>query len=42
MPALLVRKQSSMLKRGLANPRFAVEFCEVRETRSPALRGGKK
>src|SRR6266508_3784804 len=39
MPALLVRKQSSMLKRGLANSRFAVEFCEAGETRSPAFKG---
>src|SRR6266498_2131197 len=39
MPALLVSKQSSMLKRGLANSRFAVEFCEAGETRSPAFKG---
>ena len=28
-----------MLKRGLANSRFAVEFCEAGETRSPACKG---
>ena len=28
-----------MLKRGLANSRFAVEFCEAGETRSPAFKG---
>src|SRR6266508_6762013 len=39
MGALLVRKQSSMLKAGLDNPRFAVEFYEGGRNAHPSING---